>query len=402
MKHTIIHDTPSWTIERSDAMTAASTDMFAGRDGMCSALSSAAKDSFTTSTGHSRVSVILAAIAALLGVWLFTACSDTPPDVPVDPIIPAVVDTSSRDFVWTVDTIGIELSWINDVTIISENDVWVVGQFDQRGDDGRYDVKKRGNAAHWDGEKWTIRNITDGTYVGGGAMELVFATSPQNIWIMSSGGLHFDGSRWTLHDFTYLKYYLSTQSMWVSNDESVRVFVALGGNLIYYRDGKYIKHPSPPPYDFASVDGFSNGDVLIGGGHVETGGGLMWRMSKDGIFTPLYTKGKFIMRFVDVVNDEILCGTNRDIYHFDGTRLLPLFSTSVNIRGMKANALNDVFMITNSSTVYHYNGVNTKDIGPEFPGDCMGMGLCVQGDLIYVVALGENQRCLVFRGERRK
>jgi hypothetical protein len=169
---------------------------------------------------------------------------------------------------------------------------------------------------------------------------------------------------------------------------------------VYYKNGKYIKHPSPPGIHFHSIDGYPDGDVIIGGGLLYTG--LLYRMSRDGEFTSLYRQAGSLIRHVRIVEGGILYSTLRNLYYFDGKRALSRFESDCNLRGMAANARNDVFMITNRNTLWHYNGLDTRDIGPDYPGEYFAMNLCVQGDLIYFVAWGDNQLPLVFRGERRK
>jgi hypothetical protein len=395
MKHSRIHDRTSWSIERADAMAP-------HRDDHADTEAHVAVVSRQTAPTPVHVPLLFGMVALLLALLLLGACSEQLPDEPIDTPLPPPTEivTPGRDFVWRVDTIGMELSQIYDVAIINENDVWVVGMFDQPGDDGRYDINKRGNAARWDGEKWTIYNITDGTYVGGGAMERIFATHPSSIWIFSSGGLHFDGSRWSLQLFDQLGYHVGTNGLWVSNDKSVRVFAGHNSNLVYYRDGKYIKHPSPPGIHFYSVDGYPDGDLIIGGGL--PGMGQLYRMSRDGEFTLLHSQGIDHIHVVSIVSEGILYSDLRDLYFFDGETAHRLFKSDFNLRGMAANARNDVFMLTNRNTLWHYNGLDTRDIGPDYPGEYFAMNLCVQGDLIYFVAWGDNQLPLVFRGERHK
>jgi len=53
------------------------------------------------------------------------------------------MDTTSHNFIWEIDTLGIGGSYLNDVAIIDENNIWVVGNIET--DTATY------NAAHWDG-----------------------------------------------------------------------------------------------------------------------------------------------------------------------------------------------------------------------------------------------------------
>lgn len=66
------------------------------------------------------------------------------------------LDTTSHNFVWEIDTLGSYGSYLMDVVIIDENDVWAVGQIKSgydttiSGNDTFYTPIKY-NAVHWDG-----------------------------------------------------------------------------------------------------------------------------------------------------------------------------------------------------------------------------------------------------------
>ncbi len=74
------------------------------------------------------------------------------------------MDTTSHDFDWQVYTFGGQkgTSLFYDVAIIDENDIWVVGEI-YTADTYTYDSLGNWidpyNAAHWDGEKWTLTRI---------------------------------------------------------------------------------------------------------------------------------------------------------------------------------------------------------------------------------------------------
>jgi len=41
-----------------------------------------------------------------------------------------LMDTTSHNFIWEIDTLGIGGSYLNDVAIIDENNIWVVGNIE--------------------------------------------------------------------------------------------------------------------------------------------------------------------------------------------------------------------------------------------------------------------------------
>ncbi len=58
------------------------------------------------------------------------------------------LDSTSHSFYWTIDSLGIYGSYLNDVAIVNENDIWVVGNIET--DSTSY------NAAHFDGNEWEL------------------------------------------------------------------------------------------------------------------------------------------------------------------------------------------------------------------------------------------------------
>jgi len=66
------------------------------------------------------------------------------------------MDTTSHEFTWTIDTIGIYGSVLYDVAMIDKNDIWAVGEIHTPETD-RYDSLGNWvppfNAVHWDGNE---------------------------------------------------------------------------------------------------------------------------------------------------------------------------------------------------------------------------------------------------------
>ena len=63
------------------------------------------------------------------------------------------MDTTSHDFAWQTFTFGGNggSSYLKDVAIIDENNIWAVGEI--------YDNGEKYNAVHWNGVKWELRKI---------------------------------------------------------------------------------------------------------------------------------------------------------------------------------------------------------------------------------------------------
>jgi len=106
------------------------------------------------------------------------------------------LDTTSHDFVWEIDTLGDYGSYLNDVAIINENDIWAVGylevsEYDSAGN--RHQAFY--NAAHWDGDNWKLLKIQPPNFLFGpiNAVKAFLFSSDSVIWFASSIGIRWDG-----------------------------------------------------------------------------------------------------------------------------------------------------------------------------------------------------------------
>ena len=71
------------------------------------------------------------------------------------------LDTTSHDFTWQTFTFGDIIggsSYLKDIAIINENDIWAVGAIYKADSNGKPDPLPY-NAVHWDGNKWELKRI---------------------------------------------------------------------------------------------------------------------------------------------------------------------------------------------------------------------------------------------------
>ncbi len=334
---------------------------------------------------------------------MFMSCTDTPPADPViDPPPPVQRDTTSHDFVWEVDTIGLPFGMINDVSIVAENDIWVVGRFDQMGDDGLIDYEKRSNAAHWNGQAWTYHKAIDTAYKSCAERHRVFAANESNIWFMSVDGRQWDGKRFLPVKLSDGGFRTLVRALWISEDLNTRVFVGDNSSISFWDRGRYVRPWSVPPGDYTDVQGLGNGDVLISLRTPLGFDGQIHRMSRDGNITLVAEYlGLGINNFA-VLSDSIYFNTNGSLYKAKGTHVREIFSSENTIHCFEANASNDYFVLTFPLQLHHFNGSTFKEIGPSYPHFFWPFALDVKGDLAVFVGDGPEQRSLIFRGKRRK
>ncbi len=70
-------------------------------------------------------------------------------------------DTTSHDFIWEIHSLGNSWSVINDIEIVDENDIWVVGWISIIETDSSYTGSRRNNynLAHWNGLDWSFELV---------------------------------------------------------------------------------------------------------------------------------------------------------------------------------------------------------------------------------------------------
>jgi hypothetical protein len=115
------------------------------------------------------------------------------------------LDTTSHDFIWQIDTLGEGGSNIlDDVYIVSENDVWVVGRLSLiDSTTGQIDPDSY-NAAHWDGSSWEIIRIIFPVFCGQPSVfspEIwsVYGFGSDDIWFTDGGHfVRWDGSQFEI------------------------------------------------------------------------------------------------------------------------------------------------------------------------------------------------------------
>ncbi|HPC35356.1 MAG TPA: hypothetical protein P5268_02995 [Candidatus Marinimicrobia bacterium] len=168
-------------------------------------------------------------IMTVLSLLLFLSSCPEEPDNYYDDS-----DTTSHNFVWQIDTLGLYGSYLNDVWIVDENNIWVVGYIRVPDPDSSFDGtgKETFNAAHWNGEKWNMMRIVNSSPIFS-----IHYFNENDIWMVSYGyPVNFNGNSWTLYRFHDMGINASALSLWGSSSSNI-YFVGLEGSIVHY-DGK--------------------------------------------------------------------------------------------------------------------------------------------------------------------
>jgi hypothetical protein len=174
-----------------------------------------------------------------------------------DPVAVTTLDTTSHDFTWTVETLGDAGSYLNDVAIVDENNIWAVGYIKEG--DSIY------NAAHWDGEKWDMVLVGSvGVTING-----IYYISDDNIWLTTGIIYHWNGSEWEryhLWDMGIIHYPEDggVYQVWGSSSDNVW-FAGNNGSLVHYDGSRFRRVESGTDVDFTDIYGVNANHIWVAG-----------------------------------------------------------------------------------------------------------------------------------------
>jgi len=180
---------------------------------------------------------------------------------PSPEVMVTTLDTTSHDFVWEIDTLGDYGSYLKDVWIVDEDDIWVVGYLEKT----EYD--SAGNrhtswydAAHWDGERWEFVLFGPAGVIGNG----IYAFSDTNIWVATGIIYHWDGHEWHRYHLWDMGI-LSPEDggvnkVWGSSPDDV-YFVGSGGSIVHWDGEGFEKLESGTDIELTDIYGYDENNI---------------------------------------------------------------------------------------------------------------------------------------------
>ncbi|GJQ60985.1 MAG: hypothetical protein SCALA702_00380 [Melioribacteraceae bacterium] len=112
------------------------------------------------------------------------------------------MDTTSHEFEWSYWEFGdYASSYLSDITIIDENNIWAVGNVHLFDSTGAQDPK-RYNLLHWDGNEWTTHKQTV-KFRGNDILTPFYGISSfdaEKVWVASGLPIEKKSYGWSLHD----------------------------------------------------------------------------------------------------------------------------------------------------------------------------------------------------------
>jgi hypothetical protein len=176
------------------------------------------------------------------------------------------MDTTSHNFTWETYTFGgvNGSSYLKDVAIINENNIWAVGEIhtaetDQFDSNGVW--VKPYNAVHWDGNNWELKRILYNNNFW--AINTILAFSDNDIWF--DVFVHWNGSSFSNDAIPNVLMGWRSNSLWGTSSKDFYV-VGNGGNIAHYENGSWTKIESGTELDIRDIYGsfdFNTGEEEI-------------------------------------------------------------------------------------------------------------------------------------------
>src|ERR1035437_2270599 len=157
---------------------------------------------------------------------------------PVAPPSQGGVDTTSHNWVFTIDTLGDgNGSVLNDVAIVSTDPLvaYAVGDIELKDSTGQYNPLIY-NLARWNGNQWGLQHITVPFRGNPIIPQLygIFSLSQNQNWLVGGMAIFGDGQSWIPYDVRSITGFdsLSFTKCWGSNPENMW-YTGLNGSLAY-------------------------------------------------------------------------------------------------------------------------------------------------------------------------
>lgn len=343
---------------------------------------------------------------------------------PVGPQTSTILDTTSHAFTFQ------QYSWgggggsfFKDVAIISDTDIWAVGEvniveYDSTGTQ----IYTPYGAAHWDGTNWKLVKLPisiSGIYLKPLG---IIAFSPTDIWFAEGTGVYkFDGNKiiqsyWICPsalkpDNTLFSSGQIVQKVWGTTDNNLYA-ITLKGGIAHFDGSNWQKLSSPTTLDIMDIYGAinpSNGklEILAVATQLDSLPEQSQLLKIDGTTVTVvstFSKTYFSTWFVSgekyyVVGDGIITTTSLQSPSWSSVMI---DSTTQYEAGhvYGANA-NDVFITGSNLDIIHFNGSTWYDYAHQIPSSYLGgyPGVALHGNTMVAVGF-DNQTAILLMGKR--
>jgi len=326
-----------------------------------------------------------------------------------------VLDTTRHGFIWTIDTIGLWGSRINDVVIIDENNIWAGGYIKVPDPDSSFNGtgKEIFNAIHWDGNEWKLYEVD--RYV---RITDIFAFSETDMWFVNGCYVyHFDGESFTNIWVCDWEVYGPNQTMYIWGTSSENLFfIGDNGSIVHYDGIDFEVMDSGTDLHLRRIAGTDDGSHLFVSGKINENGvhGTIVLEYEESNWSPIYQSEVVYgdpengdygwAQSIDLFGDTLYIATVSEFMYVNiHTKEYRTVHTTDEIHRYgygttKVQNANDIMMFHGGGKVVHYNG-NTWKILEDFRGATY-YGGDLKGEIAAYVGSISNGPAIIAIGRR--
>ena len=289
-----------------------------------------------------------------------------------DSLTVTTMDTTSHNFIWEIDTLGIYGSYLNDVAVIDENNIWAVGRIRMLDPDSSFNGTGREdfNAAHWNGSEWELILIGVPGVIGEG----IFYFSENDIWVAAGIIYHWNGEEWErfhLWDMGVLGHEDGIiTKVWGSEPDNL-YFVGREGTIVHYDGSDFEQIESGNDVLLLDVEGSIDGEYvfMVGIDFFSPAYSTALQIHEGSVETLYYSEVGFpdnanewgAISSVSIYEDTAYFVTYQGLWKYNYVTLEstvdPAFS-NYGYRHMVVQAPNDIFMVGGGGDYTHFNGAS--------------------------------------------
>ncbi|MCD6100984.1 MAG: hypothetical protein J7K33_10440 [Candidatus Marinimicrobia bacterium] len=286
-------------------------------------------------------------------------------------VVVHTLDTTSHEFDWEIDTLGIYGSYLSDVWIVDEDNIWVVGNIVVPDPDSSWNGTGREtfNAAHWNGEKWEYIHIRGNLMNDVGPLNSIWYFDENNIWV-AGFPIHWDGNKWTLYHLQDMGLDVSVDYIWASSPDDI-YFVGLEGSIVHYDGKDFKKIETEHEVRLIDIEGTDDGEYVyvVGYDFFSPAYSVVYQIH-DGVVETLFydeihpTTGGLdwgAVSSVSVYKDMVYFVTYLGLVkkHVQSDEFTIDFAfRNYGYRSMVVKNYNDIFMVGGRGKYAHFNGVS--------------------------------------------
>jgi hypothetical protein len=311
-------------------------------------------------------------------------------------------DTTSHEFTWEAYEFGTIGSSLNDVFIISPDNIWAVGAI-------WVDPDTAYNVVHWNGEYWEMRKMMFdlnlafpggvGSDSGFGEGKTIYAFGPNEIILFAGTVQYYNGKKWK-----QFKGDLRIVESWGTSINNL-YFCGREGLLLHF-DGQNVQ----------SIENSINGNII------DITSVLNPFTNKRRIFCAVYNYSpiedhgiieilpdnsikqfpwmpdvKIESIWFDYKNNFYACGGGAWYFKKNEWIKIPEIP-QIYTRKVRANHENDVFIVGDFGLICHYNG-SSWCIYPSLLPNSSLLSLDVKGDTVVIVG-SDGNHAFIIKGNR--